>query len=365
MNLFRHTLCHSEAITVNHSGTAHICHSEAAHSCHSEAAGRRISVLLFLTLFLLLALSCKRMPLYNRETNLELDLELNLDLQLDLDLDIDVDIELEMAEIKEPEYFKTNFYDPKTGQMIYNQFVGTYGGALSLGPGRYIMLVYSFGTEYVQVRGENDLNTIEAFTSDITDSKLKTLEKFPGVTKAEDPLIIYAPDHLLVTRQEVEIPEFSGESRTITISSAVQTIVETYIFEVHTVVGAEYIESAEAFVTNQARSTFFGKGEVSQDPATIWFPIGVDKKKGCLYTVFNTFGKLPGTSESYLHIFIRDTGGHEYTLSVDITDQFDDKDDHHIIIEEPMVVPEPESNSGGIAPTVDPWKDEIIDVPIG
>ena len=332
--------------------------------CHSEAAGRRISFLLALALFLLLAPSCKRMPLYNRETNLELELELNLDLNLQLDLDIDVDIELEMATIKEPEYLKTNFYDPQTDQMVYSQFVGTYGGALSLGPGRYTMLIYSFGTEYIQVRGENDLNTIEAFTSDITESKLPALQKFTGATKADDPTIIYAPDHLLVTRQEVEIPEFSGESQTITISSVVQTIVDTYIFEVHTVVGAEYIESAEAFVTNQSRSSFFGKGEISQAPVTIWFPVGVDRDKGCLYTVFNTFGKLPGASESYLHILVRDTGGNEYTFSVDITDQFE-KPDNHILIEEPVIVPEPESNAGGIAPSVDPWKDENIDVPIG
>ena len=319
---------------------------------------------LIAALLVMLLPSCKRMPLYNKETKLELELQLDLDLELELDLDVDVDIELEAASIKIPEYLKTNFFSPSTGDIQYTQFVGPDGGQLSIGPGRYIMLIYSFGTEYVQIRGENNLNTIEAFTSDITESKLKTLQKFTGATKADDPTIIYAPDHLLVTRQEVEIPEFSGESQTITISSVVQTIVDTYIFEVHTVVGAEYIESAEAFVTNQSRSSFFGKGEISQAPVTIWFPVGVDRDKGCLYTVFNTFGKLPGASESLLHILVRDTGGNEYTFSVDITDQFE-KPDNHILIEEPVIVPEPESNAGGIAPTVDPWKDEIIDVPIG
>lgn len=319
---------------------------------------------LIAALLVMLLPSCKRMPLYNKETKLELELQLDLDLELELDLDVDVDIELEAASIKIPEYLKTNFFSPSTGDIQYTQFVGPEGGQLSIGPGRYIMLIYSFGTEYVQIRGENNLNTIEAFTSDITESKLPALQKFTGATKADDPTIIYAPDHLLVTRQEVEIPEFSGESQTITISSVVQTIVDTYIFEVHTVVGAEYIESAEAFVTNQSRSSFFGKGEISQAPVTIWFPVGVDRDKGCLYTVFNTFGKLPGASESLLHILVRDTGGNEYTFSVDITDQFE-KPDNHILIEEPVIVPEPESNAGGIAPTVDPWKDEIIDVPIG
>ena len=322
---------------------------------------------LILIAALLLVPSCKRMPLYNKEANIDLELELDLDLELELDLDIDVDIELEAATIKVPEYLKTNFFSPATGNLQYSQFVGPEGGQLSLGPGRYIMLIYSFGTEYVQVRGENNLNTIEAFTSDITASKMKTLEKFyKNNTKADelqDP-IIYAPDHLLVTVQEVEIPEFSGVSQTITISSQVKTIVDTYIFEVHTVVGAEYIESAEAFVTNQASSSFFGRGEVNPTPATICFPVGVDKEKGCLYTVFNTFGKLPGESDAFLHILVRDTGGNEYEFSTDITDQFE-KPDNHIIIEEPVDIPEPESNAGGIAPTVDPWNEEKVDVPIG
>ena len=192
-------------------------------------------------------------------------------------------------------------------------------------------------------------------------------EKFyKNNTKADElnEPIIYAPDHLLVTVQEVEIPEFSGVSQTITISSQVKTIVDNYIFEVHTVVGAEYIESAEAFVTNQASSSFFGRGEVNPTPATICFPVGVDKEKGCLYTVFNTFGKLPGESDAFLHILVRDTGGNEYEFSTDITDQFE-KPDNHIIIEEPVDIPEPESSAGGIAPTVENWNEENVDVPIG
>ena len=334
--------------------------------CHSERQ-RRISLLLPLFLLVLSLVGCRRMPLYNKETVIDLELELDLDLKLELDLDVNVDIDLEAAKIKEPEYMKTNFYSPQTGNLTTTQFVSSSGGALSLGPGTYIMLIYSFGTEYVRVRGEENINTIEAYTSDITETKRKTLSKFyPEDTKAsalEEP-IIYAPDHLLVTRQEIEIPELEGASRTITISSSVQTIVETYVFEVQTVMGAEYIESAEAFVTNQAMSSFFGKGEANPTPATIYFPVGVDRTKGCLYTVFNTFGKLPGESTAFLHILVRDTGGNEYEFSKDITDQFE-KPEKHIVIEETFAVPEPEQGAGGIAPTVDPWKEEIHDVPIG
>ena len=92
--------------------------------------------------------------------------------------------------------------------------------------------------------------------------------------------------------------------------------------------------------------------------------MGVDRRRGCLYTTFNTFGKLPGDSHSYLHIIVHDTGGQDHYFTTDITDQFD-KPDHHIIISETINVPEPQGGGGGIAPTVEQWQEEIHDVPIG
>lgn len=328
---------------------------------------KRTSFILALMLLLFLA-GCKRMPLYFQEKTLELLLELNLKLDVDIDVDIHTDIDvISYVAIKEPEYMRACFYDPSSKKMVYNKYLPSSGGDISLSPGTYQMMVYSFGTEYIQIRNDDNINTIEAFTSDITASKMKSLEKFyKDNTKAAptDP-IIYAPDHLLVATQEVEIPEFTSERQTITLYATANTIVETYTFEVHTVVGAEFIESAEAFITNQAISSFFGRGEVNPTPATIFFPVGVDKTKGCLYTAFNTFGKLPGTSEVLLHILIRDTGGQEYVITTDITDQFE-KPDKHILIEEEVDIPDPgTSGGGGIAPTVDPWKNELIDVPIG
>jgi hypothetical protein len=305
-----------------------------------------------------------------------LELELNLDLDLEVAVDVDVDVAVEtMIEI--PEMMQVGFYTPD-GEMLQNtQFVGPNGGAITTPPGTYRMVIYSFGNEYTQVRGEGSVNTLEAFTSDITSTKMAAFQRALQAAKNnsadtradedehEEPegVIIYAPDHLLVTVQEVTIPEFTMEKQTITINSTVQTICETYTFEVHTLIGAEYIESCEAFVTNQARTNFFGRGEISQEPATICFPVGVNRKTGFLYTTFNTFGKLPGESKAYIHFVIRDTSGEEHYFSTDITDQFE-KPDHHVVIEEPVEVPEPET-SGGIAPTVEEWGEENHNVDIG
>ena len=295
---------------------------------------------------------------------LELDLKMDLDLELDLDLEVEVEVETH-TRIEEPEYMKVCWYAPAEGNLQNTEFVGGTGGPLYTPPGVYDMVAYSFGTEYVQIRGEGDINTLEAFTSDITATKASSLAKFTraGDEQSQQP-IIYTPDHLLVAHEQVTIPSAAAGDSVITIKAVAATIVETYIFEVTSVVGAEYIESVEAFVTNQTRSSFFGRGEVSQSPATLSFPVGVDRAGNRLITAFNTFGKLPGESESYLHILIRDTGGKEYKISEDITDQFE-KPDHHIIIDAPLDIPRPETSGGGIAPSVDPWQEEINDVPIG
>ncbi|MBP3767339.1 MAG: DUF5119 domain-containing protein [Prevotella sp.] len=308
--------------------------------------------------------SCKRMPLYDMEKSVELELSLVLDLDLELDLDVDVDVDIE-KKINAPDHMKVLFYEPSDRHLQYTEFVDGTGGKISTPPGSYRMLVYSFGTEYTQIRGDGDIATIEAFTSDITATKGSVLR---GFTRSDADMpsgpVIYMPDHLLVAAEDVTIPDWMGEEIRITLHATASTIVETYTFEVHSVIGAEYIESCEAFVTNQARSSFFGLGVVSSEPATLWFPVGVDRRKGCLYTTFNTFGKLPGASHSYLHILVRDTGGQEHHYSTDITEQFE-KTDKHIIIDEKIDIPEPPSHGGGIAPTVHPWDEESHDIPIG
>ena len=316
-------------------------------------------------LVLLALMSCKRMPLYDmEETTVTLRLSLDLDIHLDIPDDKQVDIEIERS-IKKPEYHKVLFYSPEDGRQLYSEFVTTYGGHISVPSGSYRMLAYGFGTEYVQIRGEGDINTIEAFTSDITATKSATLAACTrGSEDVPQGPIIYAPDHLLVVNDSVEIPAFTGEAQEIVIRATCRTIVKTYSFEVDSVIGAQYIESCEAFVTNQARTSFFGRGEVSQEPATLCFPVGVDRKHGSLYTTFNTFGKLPGESRSFLHIVVRDTGGKEYYFTQDITEQFENPE-HHIVIKDEIDIPKPETHGSGIAPTVDPWEEEIHDVPIG
>ncbi len=319
---------------------------------------------IILLAFLALFMSCERMPLYDMEKSMYLDLKLNLKLDIDLDEELTAGVDIKPdSVIKMPEHNKVLFYSAENNVLKHTEFVDSTGGDIFTPPGLYKMLVYSFGTEYTQIRGEGNMETIEAYTSDITDTKTRLLRTITRQdAKETQDVIIYAPDHLLVAREEVVIPEFSED--TIVISAEASTVVETYSFAVTNIKGCENVASCEAFVTNQARSRFLGRGEASNEPATICFPVGVNHAKNVFYTTFNTFGKLPGESRAYLHIVIVDTGGKEHYVSEDITEQFGNGD-HRIVIDKEIDIPEPESQSSGIAPTVEEWDEEITDVPLG
>ena len=322
-----------------------------------------IRATLLLTAILLSACKAELRELcYDHSHGMEYNLSLKLNLKLDLEINLEVSEEAH-TKIMVPDYMKVCFYNSQGGALDKTEFVKGYGGDLHVQPGTYDMVAYSFGTEWTQVRGEGSAATLEAFTSDITQTKESLLAAFTrdGEYDAPGP-IIYTPDHLLVSLKQVEIPPFNSGERVITITATATTIVETYSFEAKNISGAEYISSAEAFVTNQARGNFFGRGEKSTEPATIYFPVEMDKTTGTLKTTFNTFGKLPGESRCYLHILLRDNDGNEYKISEDITDQFDDPD-HRIIIYNAVDIPKPTGN--GIAPSVEPWESENHDVPIG
>ena len=310
--------------------------------------------------FLLLLTSCDYKELcYDHSHGYHLMLDLSL--KLDMGYDFEVDDETH-TKINLPEVMKVNYYDPLTNKSRSSEYVKSHGGELFVERDSYNMVIYNFGTEWTQIRGEGDINTLEAFTSDISNLKSEELSSFTRSGEYEAPgPIIYTPDHLLVARQKLDLPKFIEDS-VLTVEADGATIIETYSFEMPNLTGVENIHEIEAFVTNQARSNFFGRGVLNAEPCTIYFPIETKAGIQGVKTAFNTFGKLPGESHCYLHILIRDIVGREILVSEDITEQFVNPD-HHIIIDDPIDVPEPEG--GGIAPSVEPWEEVIHNVPIG
>lgn len=328
---------------------------------------------------LIFSAGCKRIPLYDRSTKVEIIIDQDRTLDHDIVMSVDKPLEkiyTDKIEGSVPAYYEVLVYDTVTDDLVSSNIVGEKGGTLSIFPGDYHLVIYSFGTESTQVKDLNNRTKANAFTTDITASKGDIIKSKASESATEpvsrgyeDDPIINEPDHLYTSNEmDVVIDAFIGGEQTVTIRTTVSSILDVYSLEVLNIKGAENIEKVEAFVTGQVLSNHFGRPERDNSPATVYVDMSVDVENNRLYTVFNTFGKLPGEqNDIFLDITVTDSGGGQYRYIYDVTDQFDDpgNKDHQLIIDGEIIdIPKAEHGGGGFRPTVDEWDREDIDVPL-
>ena len=340
---------------------------------------RSVASMALAFVLLIFSAGCKRIPLYDRST--KVDIIIDLDRELDHNIVMSVDKSLEKIYTDKiegvvPTYYEVLVYDAVTDDLVSSNIVGEKGGSLSIFPGDYHLVIYSFGTESTQLKDLHNRDLANAFTTDITASKGQIIKSKVNKSDAkstskgyEDDPIINEPDHLYTSNEmDVTIDAFIGGEQSVTIRTTVSSILDVYSLEVLNINGAENIEKVEAFVTGQIMSNYFGIDERDSSPATLYVDMSVDVKNSRLYTVFNTFGKLPGEQNNiFLDITVTDSGGGQYRYVYDVTDQFDDPDnkDHRLIIEGEMIdIPKAEFGGGGLDPSIDEWEREDIDVPL-
>ena len=309
--------------------------------------------------------------MYERSTRV--DIIIDLDRELDHDIVMSVDKPLEKIYTDKiegvvPNYYEVLVYDTVTDELVSSNIVGEKGGSLSIFPGTYHLVIYSFGTESTQQKDLHNRNTANAFTTDITASKGQIIKSKVNKSDAkstskgyEDDPIINEPDHLYTSNEmDVTIDAFTGGEQSVAIRTTVSSILDIYSLEVRNIKGAENIEKVEAFVTGQILSNYFGRQERDSSPATLYVDMSVDVENSRLYTVFNTFGKLPGEQNNiFLDITVTDSDGGQYRYIYDVTDQFDDpgnKDNQLIIDGEIIDIPKAEHGGGGFRPIIDEWE---------
>lgn len=343
---------------------------------------RSLRYALLLLAAVIASAGCQRIPLYDLSTDIRLIINHDIGIDHDIELSSETDLPEEYeAKIngKMPQYVNVLFYDPKTHNLLTSHILDAEGGVISIPTGNYDIVIYNFGTESTQIANSDHRHHAEAHTSDITktmEEKFKAIQASVspgtrGTSKGyEDDPIIYEPDHLYVANLAgVEIPSFQDQTEDVVIQMNSSTIIDTYSLEVINITGAENIEKVEAFITGQIKSNYFGKQVRSETPATIYTDMRVDVPGDRLYSIFNTFGKLPGEENKiYLDITVTDSGGGQYRYIYDVTDQFDDDENinHKLIIDGNEIdIPTATSGGAGFAPSVDEWENETIDVPLG
>ncbi|MBQ7750521.1 MAG: DUF5119 domain-containing protein [Bacteroidales bacterium] len=341
---------------------------------------KRRFVIFFLTALMALT-GCLRRDLEYGSVTVNLRLRLNLR----------VHVNGNFEDLPTPEMMRVMFFDIDNYDLITESYLPPTGGRISLPPGKYKFIAYNFDTEATLLRNDRNYYSIEAYTNEVSSamrsSILNAIRYGVSATKADtdadawqkaleklqDSPIIYEPDHLFVSHQDVEVFNIQEDQ---TIEADAETIIETWKISVR-IKNEQYMASARALLTGQIASNFIGfpkeEGKTDTDVVLLFdMKAGSDARENDIVVgTFNTFGKNPSVeSRLWLTIIIKTVGGDTVEWHRDITDEFFTEEAYEnqtIYIEEEIIIPPPDNPSAGgsgFQPGVDDWDVENIPISI-
>ena len=284
-----------------------------------------------------------------------------------------------------PEIIRVMFYDSDTKKVVSQGFISNKGvddegyeyleGDIIVKPGQYDMVCYNFDTSTTLVKDEVDINTIEAYTSEISEYYYS---RFSARSENLLPSIYYEPDHLVVAKEEGIIVHAKDEL--VLIHADAYTVVDTYYIQVRLVNG-EYASDAVAVLTDLVPSNKFGLEERKNNEYSGTFfemhrstdPRIRANNQEVLCAVFNTFGKRPDEiepsveSQLYVTFNVITVDGRKVEMTVDMDEVFRTREaieNHWLLIDKEFVIPKPDNPSpppGGqnmFNPEMEEWEQE-------
>lgn len=355
----------------------------------------------------ILATSCEWRPLEDPSPSIELAVV--VELKAVLNVNVSVYNELIPVPKIETDMIRVMFYDPDSHKLVSQAFlsekteryddeghrVPCLGGDVNISVGKYDMICYNFDTPDTFIRGENDITTLEAYTSEVPAS-IKA--KYKGL---EDTDVLYEPDHVIVARDiGLEIVPHTG---LLVIETEATTIVDTYYIQVR-IQGAQYASDASAILSGMSPSNYFGLAEREVDnPSAVYFNMQKsqdlnirEENKDVLCTTFNTFGKIyhnidngaadsrkgdgtkaddditPEDSDLRVTFNVIRTDGKAFDFEINMNDIFMTENAlkrHWLLIDAIIDIPKPEvdpqgGGGGGFNPEVEDWEDQEGEVVI-
>lgn len=330
------------------------------------------SLRIMMMVMLAALVSCERRPLTEPDFKTRVDVQIRIKAIANVTCDV-YNSKIQIPTI-EPEVLRVMFYDLDDDRMVGESFISDIGmtdegetsisGEVSIIPGDYRVMVYSFGTESTLISKYDSWEKCNAYTDPLSTEMLKTLAlKHPD----DGQHIHYQPDHLLVARSENEsIPWHSG---THVIHATASSVVESYYLQVK-VDGLEYVSSARAVLTSMADNVPLATAQPDfSSPVSLYIPLQKSDDDGSpvVCNVFNTFGRVPDSVNDLEVTFdLKTVDGRTVVKSFDISDLFLSEaciNHNWLLVEETIVVPPPPdpgpgNTGGGFDPSVNDWENE-------
>lgn len=285
----------------------------------------------------------------------------------------------------QPKIMRVMFFDVDTKRLVSQGFISTKGitesgdiyfvGDVSVLPGNYDILCYNFDTPNTLIKDEQSLNTITAFTSEISEY---LYSRFNSRAKPEElmPRIYYEPEHLFVAKEENMHVVKQVEPQVIEVEAS--SVVDSYYIQLR-IKNGKYASDASAIVTDLAPSNRIGVNERKFDEYSATFfemqrSTDVKMRSGnneVLCAVFNTFGKRPDNidpvaeSKLYVTFNVITVDGKNVELSLNLDSVFqttDARERKWLLLDYEFEIPVPDNpptgESSGFKPEVEGWNSE-------
>lgn len=259
-----------------------------------------------------------------------------------------------------PEGMTVLFYN-QNDELVYTFLnVPPEGRLVNLESGKYYAVCYNNDTQYIHWRGQNNINTLEAYTNETK------LEADHSRTRAgKDEILISMPDELCgECRWDVEILANDKDEQIVWFTPELLT--DTYIYKFIDITNSQYISSIRATLSGLKNGYFIAHPNKGAPACVMPFNGNVDERNRKMITghMIN-FGTIEG-AKNELTLYLWTSSGN-FRATWDVTKQVVSAPDPHyvvIVIDTPIVIPEPIGNDGEIIdPSVDDWIDideEII-----
>ena len=295
---------------------------------------------------------------------------------------------LDKPEYERPAALRAILANPETGEIVSERILHNHGddgrghyidGHIAAPAGVYDFMAYEIGSTITNIRNENNMHSMLAYTNKI-DGRL--LQYLPSVSTAIDnDRIVSTPEHMShVAKKDIRIYSLTHID-TLRDSNGdyftASSLVLSYFIQVK-VKGIKWVKAAATLMGGMAGSAYMrDKGELNvTDPVYVFFGLNNpngnsgkrtqnDADEAYLYATFNTFGKIPDIPTLYtLNFEFTKSDNSTQVETIDITEMFDTplvKNNQWILLDKIIEITPP-TGSGGMKPGVEGWKDIEADI---